>query len=91
MGQSPRVLSSSVRALRIHTPTLSQVVSNAPLLKADLSKGFIVTGHSAGANLCAVLAHEARDDPFFSGPGRQLTGQLLREPMVIHPDFYPEE
>ncbi|KAL1942628.1 hypothetical protein VTO73DRAFT_4868 [Trametes versicolor] len=71
--------------------TLKWVVSNASLLKADLSKGFIVTGHSAGANLSAVLAHEARNDPFFRGPGRQLTGQLLREPMVIHPDFYPGE
>ncbi|KAL1942629.1 hypothetical protein VTO73DRAFT_4869 [Trametes versicolor] len=71
--------------------TLKWVVSNTPLLKADLSKGFIVCGHSAGGNLASVLAHEARDDPFFSGPGRQLTGQLLREPMVIHPDVYPEE
>ncbi|OJT13403.1 AB hydrolase superfamily protein B1A11.02 [Trametes pubescens] len=70
---------------------LKWIVSNAPLLKANLSKGFIISGHSAGANLSTVLSHEARDDPFFRGPGRQLTGQLLREPMVIHPDFHPEE
>ncbi|EIW57056.1 uncharacterized protein TRAVEDRAFT_127653, partial [Trametes versicolor FP-101664 SS1] len=61
------------------------------LLKADLTKGFLVGGQSAGANLAAVLAHEARDDPFFAGPGRQLTGQVVREPMVIHPDVYPDE
>ncbi|KAI0364164.1 hypothetical protein BV20DRAFT_974744 [Pilatotrama ljubarskyi] len=68
---------------------LKWTVLNTPLLKADLKKGFIVGGHSAGANLSAVLAHMARDDPFFQG--RQLTGQLLREPMVVHPDAYPED
>ncbi|OJT12436.1 AB hydrolase superfamily protein B1A11.02 [Trametes pubescens] len=70
---------------------LKWVASNTALLKGDLSKGFLVCGHSAGANLAAVLAHEARDDPFFRGPGRQLTGQILREPLVIHPDAYPEK
>ncbi|KAL1938393.1 hypothetical protein VTO73DRAFT_11633 [Trametes versicolor] len=70
---------------------LKWAVQNTPLLKADLTKGFLVGGHSAGANLAAVLAHEARDDPFFAGPGRQLTGQVIREPCSIHPDAYPEE
>ncbi|KAI0351133.1 hypothetical protein OH77DRAFT_1514001 [Trametes cingulata] len=68
---------------------LKWTAANAPLLKADLKKGFIVGGHSAGGNLSAVLSHMARDDPFFHG--RQLTGQLLREPMVVHPDAYPED
>lgn len=68
-----------------------QVVQNKPLLKADLTKGFLVGGHSAGASLAAVVVHEARDDPFFSGPGRQLTGQVIREPLVIHPEVYPDE
>ncbi|KAI0328847.1 hypothetical protein GY45DRAFT_1419728 [Cubamyces sp. BRFM 1775] len=62
--------------------------SNAALLKADLSKGFLVGGESAGANIAAVLAHVAQDDPFFEG--RRLTGQLLCEPSVCHPAAYPE-
>ncbi|CDO77116.1 hypothetical protein BN946_scf184592.g12 [Trametes cinnabarina] len=69
--------------------TRRQTVENTSLLKADLSKGFLVGGMSAGANLSAVLAHIVRDDPFFEG--RRLTGQLLREPIVCHPDAYPEE
>ncbi|KAI0776521.1 Alpha/Beta hydrolase protein [Trametes elegans] len=69
---------------------LKWVVENAALLKADLCKGFLVGGDSSGANLTAVVAHAARDDPFFAGAGRALTGQLLREPLVVHPDAYPE-
>ncbi|KAI0364165.1 hypothetical protein BV20DRAFT_1057426 [Pilatotrama ljubarskyi] len=61
---------------------------NTSLIKADLQKGFIVGGESSGANVSAVLAHIARDDPFFRD--RQLTGQLLQEPLVVHPDAYPE-
>ncbi|KAI9060356.1 hypothetical protein FKP32DRAFT_1595436 [Trametes sanguinea] len=67
---------------------LKWVVENTALLQADLSKGFIVGGCSSGGNLSAVLAHMARDDPFFEG--RRLTGQLLREAFVCHPDAYPE-
>lgn len=69
-------------------PTYPQVAENTSSLKADLSKGFILIGDSAGANLAAVLAHEARDDPFFNG--RRPTGQFLREPWLAHPDGYPE-
>ncbi|KAH9852852.1 Alpha/Beta hydrolase protein [Lenzites betulinus] len=70
---------------------LKWIVLNTAFLKADLSKGFLVGGHSAGGNLAAVLAHEARDDPFFSAePGRQITGQVLREPVGASPDAYPE-
>ncbi|KAI0776522.1 Alpha/Beta hydrolase protein [Trametes elegans] len=67
---------------------LKWTAENTTLIKGDLGKGFIVGGHSAGANLSAVVAHEARDDPFFEG--RRLTGQLLREPSVVHPATYPE-
>ncbi|KAL1938381.1 hypothetical protein VTO73DRAFT_11621 [Trametes versicolor] len=70
---------------------LKWIAQNTPLLKADLTKGFLVGGHSAGANLAAVVAHAARDDPFFTGPGRQLTGQIIREPLVIHSDVHPDE
>ncbi|KAH9900681.1 Alpha/Beta hydrolase protein [Cubamyces lactineus] len=67
---------------------LKWVVPNAHLLKADLKKGFIVCGESAGGNLSAVLSHMARDDPFFQGC--PLTGQFLCEPNVCHYKAYPE-
>ncbi|OSC98338.1 hypothetical protein PYCCODRAFT_1523426 [Trametes coccinea BRFM310] len=67
---------------------LQWTAENTTLLRVDLSKGFLVGGMSAGANLSAVVSHIARDDPFFEG--RRLTGQLLREPLVCHPDAYPE-
>ncbi|KAI0657072.1 Alpha/Beta hydrolase protein [Cubamyces menziesii] len=67
---------------------LKWVVSNASLLKADVKKGFLIGGESAGANLSAVLAHIIRDDPSFEG--RRLTGQLLCEPNVCHYAAYPE-
>ncbi|RPD55188.1 hypothetical protein L226DRAFT_539125 [Lentinus tigrinus ALCF2SS1-7] len=60
---------------------LKWIADNAPSLKADLSQGFLIGGHSKGGNLTAMLTHVARDDPFFEG--RQVTGQLLREPAVI--------
>ncbi|KAH9900683.1 Alpha/Beta hydrolase protein [Cubamyces lactineus] len=67
---------------------LRWVASNTSLLKADLEKGFIVGGDSAGGNMSAVFAHILRDDPFFEG--RRLTGQLLCEPQVCHYAAYPE-
>ncbi|KAI0824353.1 Alpha/Beta hydrolase protein [Trametes gibbosa] len=67
---------------------LKWTVENTPLLKADLSKGFILMGDSAGASISTVLAHEARDDPFFRG--RQPTGQFLCETPVAYPSVYPE-
>ncbi|KAH9886486.1 Alpha/Beta hydrolase protein [Cubamyces lactineus] len=68
---------------------LRWTASNTSLLKADLSKGFIVGGHSSGGNLSAALAYMARDDPFFEG--RRLTGQFLREAGVCHHDVYPDK
>ncbi|KAH9940111.1 Alpha/Beta hydrolase protein, partial [Epithele typhae] len=67
---------------------LKWVVQNVASLKADLEKGFIVGGHSAGAMLSAALAHEARDDPLFRST--PITGQLLREPIVVTPQVVPE-
>ncbi|KAI0665530.1 Alpha/Beta hydrolase protein [Trametes maxima] len=67
---------------------LKWTVTNAAALKADLSKGFLVGGESSGGNVAAVVSLLTRDDPFFKE--HPLTGQLLREPMVIHPDLYPE-
>ena len=66
-----------------------QTVENAASLGISVHKALIVGGDSAGANLATVVALLARDDPFFSG--RPVTGQLLRQPSVIHPDAYPEK
>ncbi|THH12725.1 hypothetical protein EW146_g7428 [Bondarzewia mesenterica] len=67
---------------------LKWAASNNVLLSADLSKGFIVSGFSAGGSLAAVMALRARDDPFFKA--RPLTGQILHCPLTIHPDAYPD-
>lgn len=67
----------------------SKAVENYALLKASVHRGLIIGGASAGANMSAVIAHRARDDPFFTG--QPVTGQFLQIPFVIHPDAYPEE
>ncbi|KAJ7288388.1 Alpha/beta hydrolase fold-3 [Mycena rebaudengoi] len=68
---------------------LKWATENATLFSADLSKGFIIAGASAGAHLAAVIAHRVRDDPFFKD--RQLTGQILQIPTVVDPSAIPEE
>ncbi|KAL1939329.1 hypothetical protein VTO73DRAFT_10132 [Trametes versicolor] len=62
---------------------------NAGSFNADLSKGFLVGGASAGGNLAAVLAHRAKADPEFAQ--HPLTGQVLQYPVTVHPDVVPEE
>lgn len=64
-----------------------QVAENASKLGADPSKGFIVSGASAGGNLAAVAAHEAADAKL-SPP---LTGVFLCIPFLVHPDAVPEK
>ncbi|EJF65222.1 hypothetical protein DICSQDRAFT_166274 [Dichomitus squalens LYAD-421 SS1] len=68
---------------------LKWTVENAASIHVDPSKGFIIGGDSAGGNLTVTLAHVVRDHPFFKD--HPLTGQVPREPMIIHPDTYPEE
>ncbi|KAK7060786.1 hypothetical protein VNI00_000519 [Paramarasmius palmivorus] len=68
---------------------LKYVASHPANFSASLDKGFIVGGVSAGGNLAAVLAHLARDDPFFKD--KPLTGQGLIVPAVIHKDAYPQK
>ncbi|KAH9850855.1 Alpha/Beta hydrolase protein [Lenzites betulinus] len=68
---------------------LKWAADNAAELHVSLSKGFIVGGDSAGANIATTCAHLARDDAFFAG--RPLTGQLVREPAVVHPHACPPE
>ncbi|KAI3612166.1 alpha beta hydrolase fold-3 domain-containing protein [Moniliophthora roreri] len=68
---------------------LKYFAAHPELVSANLSKGFLVGGISAGGNLAAVLAHLACNDPFFKD--KPITGQLLSIPVVLHPDAYPEE
>lgn len=67
-----------------------QVAANPEKLQAGLTKGFIIAGVSAGANMAAVVAHLARDEKL-SPP---LTGQLLSQGTYFsrkHLDFVPKE
>ncbi|EMD36080.1 hypothetical protein CERSUDRAFT_124589 [Gelatoporia subvermispora B] len=59
------------------------------LIFGSLSKGFLITGQSAGGNLAGAIAHRARDDPFFAD--KKVTGQLLQIPCTTHPDAVPEK
>ncbi|RPD55184.1 hypothetical protein L226DRAFT_470675 [Lentinus tigrinus ALCF2SS1-7] len=68
---------------------LQWVVKNAGELQLDLKKGFVIGGDSAGGNLAAAIALEARDDPLFKQ--HPLTGQYLREPVTIYPGTYPDK
>ncbi|OBZ73134.1 AB hydrolase superfamily protein B1A11.02 [Grifola frondosa] len=68
---------------------LKWVANNAAALHASLSRGFIVAGLSAGANLAAVLAHRALEDPFFKE--KRVTGQVMQAPMTVHLHGYPEK
>jgi acetyl esterase/lipase len=63
------------------------VAENASKLEADLTKGFIVAGTSAGGNLASVVAHEAVDAKL-SPP---ITGQFLSVPVLVHPSAVPEK
>ncbi|KAA1475325.1 hypothetical protein DENSPDRAFT_842073 [Dentipellis sp. KUC8613] len=62
---------------------------NTTLLGADLKKGFIVSGLSAGGNAAAVIARWARDDPFFKD--RPLTGQIIQIPALLSHYNVPEK
>ena len=68
---------------------MRQVAENAQTLGADIRKGFIVGGDSAGGNIASAIALKARDDPFFER--RPITGQYLREPATVHPMLWPEK
>ncbi|KAJ7624738.1 Alpha/Beta hydrolase protein [Roridomyces roridus] len=64
-------------------------VENQVLLSADIKKGFLIGGLSAGGHLTAVLAHRARDDPRFEG--RRITGHIMQVPVLCHPQAVPGE
>ncbi|KAH9941731.1 Alpha/Beta hydrolase protein [Epithele typhae] len=69
---------------------LKWAVKNSTTLAADLSKGVIVGGTSAGAYLAAAMAQRAVADPFFAAHGTKVSGQVLQIPMLCHPDALPE-
>ncbi|KAF2837914.1 alpha/beta-hydrolase [Patellaria atrata CBS 101060] len=64
---------------------LTWIANNASLLAANPSAGFIIGGASAGANICAILSHLARNSRL-SPP---LTGIWLCVPAVMHPSTIP--
>jgi acetyl esterase/lipase len=55
-------------------------------IKADTSKGFVLYGVSAGANLAAVVALLARDEKLTP----QLTGVMLASPFLFTPESVPD-
>ena len=61
--------------------------SNPKIHGGDLSKGFIVAGISAGANLTCVLSHMARDDEL----NPKLTGLFLSIPSLLSPSAVPDK
>ncbi|KAH9935179.1 Alpha/Beta hydrolase protein [Epithele typhae] len=66
-------------------------VLNASLLHADLSKGIILGGLSAGGTLAAAEAHRAKSDPFFAAHNTKISGLFLQFPMLCQPSHVPEE
>ncbi|KAF9253996.1 alpha/beta-hydrolase, partial [Marasmius fiardii PR-910] len=67
---------------------LKYVAQKEESFSADLSRGFLIAGMSAGGNLAAVTAHQYLDDPL--SKSKPLTGQILVIPVTCHPKAYPE-
>jgi acetyl esterase/lipase len=68
-----------------HTPP--QAAHNASKLGADPSKGFLLSGTSAGGNLAAVVSHLWRDN----GDSPKVTGCHLMIPALLDRDYVPED
>lgn len=66
---------------------LKWAAANGASYGADPSKGFVIGGTSAGGNITAVLAHQARDE----GLSPKLTGQYLAIPAVGGDDAIPDK
>ena len=64
-----------------------QTAANAETIGADLKKGFIVGGISAGGNLSAVLSHLYRDEQIQP----PLTGVYLSIPSIMNEKAIPEK
>ncbi|KAH7071032.1 Alpha/Beta hydrolase protein [Paraphoma chrysanthemicola] len=61
--------------------------ANASTLGADLRKGFIIAGSSAGGCLATVAAHQFVDEKIDSN----VTGVVLLSPNLVHSDAVPAE
>lgn len=61
--------------------------SNPDVHGGDLSKGFIVAGVSAGANMAAAITHLARDEKMSPA----LTGCWLSIPSLLSPTVVPDK
>ena len=83
-------MGASHHSLIVSGTHFSQVVTHAPELRVSLQKGFLIGGDSAGGNIAAASALQARDDPFFADK-HKLTGQFLREAVLLHPEAVPEK
>ncbi|KAF9259617.1 hypothetical protein L218DRAFT_1079797 [Marasmius fiardii PR-910] len=72
---------------------LKHIISNPDRFSADLTKGFLIGGSSAGANIATALTHlvldNSEEDPVFQTC--RVTGQILVHPVIIHPSAYPVE
>ncbi|KAF8500655.1 alpha/beta hydrolase fold-domain-containing protein [Hysterangium stoloniferum] len=64
--------------------SLRWAVENMNTISADISKGLIIGGISAGGNLAAAMAHRAMKDP-------QLTGKVTGVSLVIAALLAPSE
>jgi acetyl esterase/lipase len=80
-------VSSSI-SLNFCIITYTKAVANADAISADIKKGLLVGGISAGGNLTAGITQRARGDPALQG---KITGQILIVPLVIVPNVYPEQ
>ncbi|CAG9975616.1 unnamed protein product [Clonostachys byssicola] len=63
------------------------ITKHAEELEADLSKGFILGGTSAGGNIASVLSHLALDEHVLP----PLTGLYLNVPLLLAPEAVPEK
>lgn len=60
---------------------------NADVHGGDLTKGFVVAGISAGANMACSISHLARDE----GMTPKLTGVYLSIPSLVAPEAVEEK
>lgn len=61
--------------------------ANSAIHGGDLSKGFILAGISAGANLACTVSHLARDD----GMTPKISGLSLGIPSLLSPQAVPDK
>ncbi|KAF4968852.1 hypothetical protein FSARC_3818 [Fusarium sarcochroum] len=66
---------------------LKWAAANAGEIYADPARSFIVGGSSAGANMAAVLVHQARKEEM----SPRLTGQWLSAAYLLPPELVPKE